>query len=198
MAQEGISEDAARKILQKDYENLIRKVAAGKNLTSAERARVEAWAAGSSQASTHVRTIDDLAQALGVTRRTLSNWRKLTGAPEPKANGQYDVLAWREFVRVRGLKSGAESIGDAESLKARKLLIDIEDRELKVAIRRGDYVPIEEVRLTWTSEVAKAIALLRKKFENELPPLIAGKDAVAIQHEAAKVIDEVCGLLNRG
>jgi hypothetical protein len=67
-----------------------------------------------------------------------------------------------------------------------------------VAVRKGQYVSIEEVRLEWTSLVGKATALLRNKFENELPPILSGLDATAIQEECRKAIDEVLSTLHQG
>ena len=65
-------EQAARKVLDKEFENLIRKVASGKTLTAAERARIESRAAGSQDSTAYAKNLDELAQLLGVTRRTLT------------------------------------------------------------------------------------------------------------------------------
>ena len=132
-----INSEAAEKVLQKDLENVIKKVAGGKTLTSAERARVEALAAGSQDSTTYAKNLVQLAEILGVTRRTLSSWRKMEGVPEPLPNGEHEVARWREFIRVRGLK-GANDVGHpTEALKARRLLVDIEERELRLSIRQG-------------------------------------------------------------
>ena len=96
----GITQEAAEKILEADFTNIVRKVRDGKTLTSTERARVQARAAGSSATLTEAKTIVELASALGVTRRTLSNWRKMKGAPEPNPNGSHNVSAWRDFVQA--------------------------------------------------------------------------------------------------
>ena len=103
-------EQAAKKVLDKEFENLIRKVASGKTLTAAERARIESRAAGSQDSTAYAKNLVELAQLLGVTRRTLTTWRKQPGAPQPEPNGQHDVAAWREFVRSRGLKGGGEPV----------------------------------------------------------------------------------------
>jgi len=187
-----------KKVLDADFSNLVKKVAAGKPLTAVERARIEARAAGSSDSTAYADNQVELAALLGITRRTLTTWRKMTGAPKPLANGQYDVAAWREFVRSKGLKGGGEPVGNQEALKARKLLAEIEEKELRLAIRRGDYVPIEKVRVEGTTLVGRAIAILRAKFESELPPILQGKDAIDIQKECAKAIDEVCQVLHEG
>ena len=74
----------------------------------------------------------------------------------------------------------------------------MEERELRVGIKRGDYVAVEEVRQTWTEFVAQAKAMLRKKFEQELPPILSGLDATGIQEESRRAIDEVLSILHQG
>ena len=44
--------------------------------------------------------------------------------------------------------------------------------------------------------VAQATAILRAKFENELPPVLSGLDATGIQAECRKAIDEVLRALH--
>jgi hypothetical protein len=191
MDKPGFDESAARKVLDKDFENIIRKVGAGKTLTSAERARIEARAAGSDDTTAYAKTIVELAEILGVTRRTLSSWRKMDGAPKPLPNGDHDVSAWREFVRLRGLKGGREPAGaNTENLKARRLLVDIEERELRLAIKRGDYIHRETIRKAVLEGLARLFAILHKRLEDELPPLSCGKDAVGIREDNAKALDE--------
>jgi actin-like ATPase involved in cell morphogenesis len=112
----------------------------------------------------------------------------------------HDVAEWREFMRRHDLK-GSETTepGDIESsLKARKLLAEVEERELRLGIKRGDFVAVEEVRQAWTELVAQATSMLRKKFEQELPPILSGLDATGIQEEARRAIDEVLTILHQG
>ena len=194
-----ISQEAADKILSADFANIVQKVKSGKPLSSAERARVQAPAAGSTETLAVANTIVELAAALGVTRRTINNWRKIPGAPEPASNGSHNVSAWRDFVRANSLKGGDDSVGArTDALKARKLLAEVEERELRVAVKKGEYLPTDEVRRSWLSLVGKAIALMRAKFENELPPIMSGLDAQGIREEASRAIDEICQILHTG
>jgi hypothetical protein len=105
-------------------------------------------------------------------------------------------------MRRHDLKGGEPATQDAAdietSLKARKLLAEVEERELRLGIRRGDYVAVEEVRQIWTEFVAQATSMLRKKFEQELPPILSGLDATGIQEEARRAIDEVLTILHQG
>ena len=192
-----ISPEMAERLLSADLKNIVKKVANGKTLSPSELNRVKSIASGSNETVTHARNVAELAMLLGVSRQTLYQWKKLEGVPEPQSNGLHSVIAWRQFIRDRDLKGGESVQGASEALKARKLLAEVEQREIRTAILKGDYVPLEQVRVEWTTQVGKAIALLRAKFESELPPVLSGLDAVSIQKECAAAIDEVCGILNR-
>ena len=193
-----LSPDVAGKILDADFQNVVRKVAAGKPLTVAERTRIESRAAGSVETLAYAKTLVELAAVLGVTRRTLTTWQKMEGAPKPLSNGLWPVADWREFVRLRGLKAGKVPAGNEEALKARKLLAEVEERELRIAVKKGEYVPLTKVREEWIGLVAQATSILRAKFENELPPVLSGLDTTGIQRECRRAIDEVLLCLHEG
>ena len=115
----------------------------------------------------------------------------MDGSPKALSNGLWPVADWREFVRMRGLNAGRVPVGNEEALKARKLLAEVEERELRIAVKKGEYVPLTKVREEWIGLVAQATSILRAKFENELPPVLSGLDATGIQRECRKAIDEV-------
>ena len=186
-----LSPEVAGKILDADFQNIVKKVAAGRPLTVAERTRIESRAAGSIETLAYAKTLVELAAVLGVTRRTLTAWQKMDGSPKPLSNGMWPVADWREFVRIRGLKTGKTPVGNEEALKARKLLAEVEERELRIAVKKGEYVPLHQVRTEWIGLVAQATSILRAKFENELPPILSGLDATGIQRECRQAIDEV-------
>ena len=197
---EPVSPDIAKKLLSRDFANLVGRVQKGGKLTRAERAMLQTLATGSGAAPATASSYVELAAILGVTRQSLNNWKKRKDAPKPASNGLHDVAAWREFMRRNDLKGGEiEQPGDIESsLKARKLLAEVEERELRLGIKRGDYVAVEEVRQAWTEFVAQATSMLRKKFEQELPPILSGLDATGIQDEARRAMDEVLTILHQG
>lgn len=193
-----LSHDIAGKILDADFQNIVKKVAAGKPLTVAERGRIESRAAGSVETLAYAKTLVELASVLGVTRRTLSTWQKMDGAPKSLSNGLWPVADWREFVRLNGLKAGKAPVGNEEALKARKLLAEVEERELRIAVKKGEYVALTKVREEWIGLVAQATSILRAKFESELPPVLSGLDATGIQKECRRAIDEVLQVLHEG
>lgn len=196
---ENIPPEVARKLLNRDFTNLISRVQAGGKLTRAERNMLQAMAAGSVASSITVASnYSELANALGVTRQAINAWRKLDGAPEPASNGTHDVAVWREFVKQRGLKSGDAPSDVESSLKARKLLAEVMEREFRLKIKQGEYVLLEDVKTRWAFHVGQATALLRKRLENELPPLLSGLDAIGIRRELSLAIDEFAALLHEG
>jgi hypothetical protein len=199
---EPVSPDIAKKLLSRDFANLVGRVQKGGKLTRGERAMLQSMATGTGAAPTTATNYVELAAILGITRQSVNTWKKRKDAPKPAANGLHDVAAWREFMRRNELKGGDVPTHDAAdietSLKARKLLAEVEERELRLGIKRGDFVAVEEVRQAWTELVAQAASMLRKKFEQELPPILLGLDATGVQEEARAAIDEVLTILHQG
>ena len=208
-----IPPDLARKVLQADLARIIQKVKDKKPLSAPERNLMSQMAEDvpadpdetPEVTPDHVPSVAALAGILGVSRRSIQLWRRKYASeiPSNRTNGDYDVAAWREFVRRKGLKEGRplddEDDGeDLESLKKRDLRARAEEREFKVKILTGEYLHKEDVRESVAALVAETIKLLRDKFENELPPVCAGLDAVRIRTENARVVDEICELLHRG
>ena len=192
--------DLARKLLNKDLANLVQRVHKGGKLTRAERSMLQNLASSTAGGTgpSFARNFVELAEFLGATRQSITTWKKRKDAPQAAANGLHDVAAWREFMKRHDLK-GAEPGTDFDTaLRARKLLAEVEERELKVAVRKGLYVAMEDVRQEWTRIAGRVTSLLRNKFENELPPILSGLDATGIQEENRKAIDEVLTLLNQG
>ena len=87
-----VNENIGQKILSKDLENIVKKVASGKTLTSAERSLVEK-AYGTSGDVKFAKTIVELSEILGVSRKTIDRWRKLKGPPEDEKLKTRKLLA---------------------------------------------------------------------------------------------------------
>lgn len=197
---DAIPADVAKRLLNRDFSNLIKRVQNGGKLTRAERAMLQAMAAGSQESGAAVASnYNELADILGVSRQAIHAWRKFEDAPKANPNGTHEVAAWREFINRRGLKSTTPLPSDEEaSLRARKLLAEVMEREFRLAVRQGEYVPLEDVRTRWAYHVGQAVALLRKRLENELPPVLSGLDAVGIRKELSQAVDEFAALLHEG
>jgi hypothetical protein len=191
-----IPPEIAKKLLNRDFANLVQRVQRGGKLSRSERAMLQGMVANAGQANVLVENFAELAKVLGVARRTLQRWRTRRDAPKATANGFHDVASWREFMARHGLGGDAGATDVEMALRARKLLAEVEERELRLAIKKREYVAIAEVREVWTRQVSRAKDLLRHKFEMELPPVLSGLDATGIQQECAKALDEVFTILH--
>ena len=133
---EPVLPDIAKKLLSRDFANLVGRVQKGGKLSRTERAMLQSMATGTGAAPTTATNYVELAAILGITRQSINTWKKRKEAPKPAANGLHDVAAWREFMRRNELKGGEPATPDAAdietSLKARKLLAEVEERELRL------------------------------------------------------------------
>src|SRR5438094_979385 len=193
-----IPPDVAKRLLNRDFANLVKRVQSGGKISRTERAMLQSMASGSSSdLPPFAKDYAELSLVLGVSRQAVNSWKKFEDAPQARNNGLHDVQAWREFMERRRLKGSLSGPTDEQSkLKARKLLAEVEEREFRLAVRRGEFVGVEQVRSDWTKVVSQATSLLRRKFEQELPPVLSGLDATGIQGECRKAIDEVLAILH--
>jgi hypothetical protein len=182
-----ISPDIAKKLLTRDFANLIQRVQRGGNLSRSERVALQCLAAAGSSGlkdtPAYAASFVELAALPGVARRTLQRWRKRKDAPKPAANGFHDVAAWREFMRRHDLKGDGIATEEERALSLRKLRAEAEERELRVAQK---------------TNVGSAAILFRSKLEQELPPILSGLDASGVQAECRRAIDEVLTMLHLG
>lgn len=199
-----ITPSQADTVLEVNRANAIKqavtKVKAQKPLTRQEVDLLQSIAyspeSGGDPSITVAATVVELAEALGCSRRSITNWRKRPGAPQPNPNGSHDVIAWRRFLHENHL-DGSQP-GDEEGLKIRKLLAEVNEREFRLAIRKGEYIRKDAVREAWLTRSGRVVNLLRSKLEKEMPPVIAGKDAPDIQEALSRAIDEVLADLHDG
>lgn len=182
------------RILEANLQNIAKKVAAGKTLTSSERALIEVQNGESEISKTYAESIVELAEILGVSRRTIGNWRKIKGSPKPTANGKHNISKWRQFIKKNGLKE-ADTPED-ELLKSRKLLAEVKQAEIKLKVMEGTYVPIEKVREVWTMHIGQIRNILESRFLNELPPILTTLDAIQIREKMQEVLDETYSALS--
>ena len=188
-----MNESIGQKILSKDLENIVKKVASGKTLTSAERALVEK-AYGTSGDVKFAKTIVELSEILGVNRKTIDRWHKMKGSPKSKPDGRQDISKWRQFIKKNGLKE--LDTPEDDELKTRKLLAEVKQAEIKLKVMEGTYVPIEKVREVWITHIGQVRNILESRFLNELPPILTTLDVIQIREKMQEVLDETYSALS--
>src|SRR5262245_57263642 len=91
-----LSPQKEENMLRANERNLAVKVKAGKTLSVAELNLLQTIESGvRPEGLTYARNQQDLAVALGINRKTITRYARRPGAPIRRADGRYDVAAWR-------------------------------------------------------------------------------------------------------
>ncbi len=217
VAKTELTPEDAQKLLKVEQIKLVKKSKdPNKTLTASERKYLEQLASKevtSDELPRYVTTKRALYQRLNISETTLQEWHKIYAHELPKTtrNGAYDVDAWKAWIEKKGLLQQGKSLDsrinaargesnpDEESLdeiKKRKEKAMADEREVKVAILKKDYLSREFVVEAYTRHINEVKKLLRDRFENELPAVTAGLDAPEIRSENQAAIDEVCMILS--
>lgn len=181
----------AQKILDKELENIVKKVASGKTLTASERLLInQSYNKDKENAKTpkYAKNTSELANILGVARQTVNRWKKLKDAPLAYGNGMHSVSKWQSFIKVNCLKDTDNY--EEEELKSRKLLAEVKQAEIKLKVMEGTYVSLERIRTIWLQHIGQVRQILESRFLNELPPLLTTLDAIQIREKLQDVLDE--------
>ncbi len=194
---DGITPEMAKKMLEANSKAMVSKLSKGTPLSKADVLKLEKIVElGNNEKYLRngASTWSELATALGVTRRTLQNWRNNKNCPKPREDGTHDVEEWLEFMDLNRTDSSSKKLVE---VRLRILNIQAEERKHRLDILKGKYVALADVKETWTAHIQKAKALLRSKFENELPPIYT-LDPVANMKLNQEAIDEICSVLSDG
>ncbi len=201
------------KVRTKNAANLIRRAQEGKPLTRAQQAELEALASGGRMpgdtSSAYVKTQDELGQALGITRRTitacLERYKDATPpVPRTRADGRYDVAAWSAFVKAHNVARKGEGEEDEDAggepgqprtqaqWKARELELKCARLETELALSQGKLLEAGDLE----QQLGQTLSAFRTALNN-LPGRAADK-LIGLEdyHEIKSVLDrEIRGVL---
>lgn len=173
-----LTSDQAKKILEANLINLAQKVREGKTLAAQELAQLQGVAGDAAgavpdapPAKAWAKNQVELAGVLGVDRKTIQRWRKVKGNPGAEADGRYNVVAWKEFARLRGHAMDDGGLNQT-NLKARQILLQNMKLEYELAILRKEYRPVTEIE-RWGGELGAAIRKVVTQLR-KLAPALAG------------------------
>jgi len=177
-----LTPDQAATILRGDENNLIKKVAAGKPLSASERKHLIAIQSGSGVEQTFVSNATDLADALNVDRRTITNWKRKKGAPKTRPDGRYNVTEWRAF---KATQRSGERDGETGNAKDEQVRLQNEKLAAQVEILRKEWIRVEDVE----AQVGQ-IVVAAKRVLLGLPSALAPQVVGSSLSDAERLIRE--------
>jgi hypothetical protein len=172
-SQPPLTPEQAEKLLKANYRLLVQRVAKGQPLSVSDRKLLESIASGAAGASsTFARNQSELADILGVNRKTIQRGLTRPGNPGAKPDGRLDVAAWREF--LRGV-SGIEDAGDIDATRerARHILLKNQKLQQDIDIKGGLYVAKIDVEKAVAAMVLNVKRLLLNG-PSSLAPQVVG------------------------
>lgn len=188
-------------VRRQQVKNILTKQAAGKTLTAREdRILSEASTDAPAGGENFVRTQDELAQKLSVSRKTIQNvMGRRDDYPRPRADGRHDVAAWLKFFADNHI-AGADVEGAMEDRpvtvadwKSRELELKCDRLELENAKMAGELVMAKDVEAGISSLLAAARQAL-----NNLPGRAGQKVLHLIDyHEAEEILQAEVDLVLR-
>lgn len=176
--------------------NIVKKLKAGKTLTTAERKALDDYEAKQA-GEDWVKDTSALARELGLSRKTIYEAReRFTDAPPKHADGRRENLtAWRAFCgeKLIGKDTATKTLAD---LKAELMREQIKLARAKNRREEADVIDREVVEEMLGLLAQKLDLLLRLKLEVELGPRVAGKSAAEANLEGAAMLDEIREVVN--
>ena len=134
----------------------------------------------------------ELAEAFGLTTRQVRNWEK-DGLPHQAEGNRKlyplrEAIAWFRDREVAAALKGVDTSAMDEA-KLRKLLADAESKELDLAVKRGDLVPLDEVG-GLVRESLDAVDSVLRHAPSRFAPALA-KTATVQLKEARRILRDV-------
>ncbi len=129
-----ITQDVAEKLRAKQIANVFAKVKAGKSITAAESRLLEEAAEDPKEIP--LRTFTELSIALRISRRQLTEWNKLPGAPKTKL-----LSEWQAFIKENGLGfSDNKASHDREYWLTEKAQREVQKLDIQLARESGSVI----------------------------------------------------------
>jgi len=175
--------------------NIVKKLKAGKTLSTSERKALEEYQ--SSNSDGWVKDLSTLAKELGLSRQAIYDARnRFPDAPKKHEDGRRENLAaWQQFCAENVIGKDVATKNLAE-LKAELMREQIRLARSKNEREAGDVIDREVVEAMLVTLGQKLNLLLRLKLEVELGPRGVGMNAAELNVEGGVILSEIREVVN--
>lgn len=180
-----ITEEQQSAINQKIIANIYKKISEGKTPSSREMAILDAHTVSkkTETVATFAKNQTDLANIIGVDRKTIQRWRQDPTFPKPRADNRYSVKEVVEWKEEQG--SNAGNLVSKESAQVQSILLQNEKLEIQVGILKGEYTPNVDI----DQQVSEMVQQAKRELlalPSSLAPQVIGQSIA----EAEKIIKQ--------
>jgi hypothetical protein len=139
-------------------------------------------------------TLNGLATALDIERRTAAALMAKPGAPAPNEKGLYSTSQALAWCTRQGTGTRAMEGTDIQELRRQKLQIEVARSALALQKDRRDVVDLAEITPVLAAAQSGLTATLRQEFEMMMPSKCKGKGVAELQQMFADSVDRVLEL----
>ncbi len=201
MAEAQLTKEQAALVLRKNQQNIIKKAADGKVLNPTERETLEAVASGATDADP--KTVQELANALGIARRTVFHLRKTARAPKST-----NLEEWGAFLQNRANEGtdrrlDSQLSSDVAETKHRLLKAQAGKeeairklREYELAAREANLVPLIEAKEAGRRVLGPLRALL-DSFPKSVAPHANPRDVPMAEQAIEEGLDKIFQMVTK-
>lgn len=196
-----ISKHDAINLLSQNFANMQKKVANGKTLPASELVVVKKILEGDNlggfvesattpagKEKNFAKKQSELAEAVGVDRRTIQRWLKEPGNPGKRDDGRYEISAWKHYAKLKGHNTG-EDDGGGMTAKDQNVRLQNEKLLFQLKVLKKEYVSSAEVE-QWGAhlggEIRKTVVSIHK-----IASSLAGLTPAEIEIRLKELEDEI-------
>jgi len=192
-----ISITEADAIKEKSILNLIKKVTRGGILTKQEELRLDEYTdtLNTGTIGTYAKNQVELANAIGVDRKTIYRWKQIDSFPKAKPDGRINIQEVVDWKENNGITSG--DLSSKESAQVASIKLNNEKLELQIGILKGDYTPNSELSQQVTEMIISAKRQLLS-LPSSLAPQVVGENVASAERIIKQAILDALKTLSEG
>ena len=147
-----------------------------------------------------VKNITELAAEMGVTRRTISNWRKRPEAPKPASDGRWNIVEWQIWAGEEGVGHTATD-DESEAVRNEYMLENwrLRNERLRIDLEqvRGSMSDNEDVARMVRRMITNCRRVLTS-IAGTLAPQLAGMPTPEIEKRIREEVESAMRQLSEG
>jgi hypothetical protein len=194
-----LSAEDAKKILQRNVTNIVKKVAAGRTISKREQDLIAQYdGVGRGEGERDWVSRERLAQELGCHPNSIPRFTtEHPDAPQDKrANGTFNLPAWRTWkTNHPEIEFKKEHALAGSLLKDEKLREQVRAIKFNQDVAEGLYLKKSEVEAWMVGALERLKYILTIKLRNEYPPKLEGLRAAEISEKMEPLIAELLEIL---